>query len=544
GSADAGDAAGRGDDADDPAADDAADESDVAGGADASAAVDAAAGGDTDDRPGDPADTAPDAPADGPATAVDDDAAPSRAAGAEAREAGADATDAETGVGAGVGPAADTDSDADQPSGTVAGTDALGEAASTGPADAGEGGETDDAGAASGSEDVFSEEERWREARAIPSLDPSKSQTDPGQADGDQTAARQPRTNGTQGGTGDGAPTGSRSGGEQEHQQARATDQRIAELRDRLHEVQQARTEAENARDQLATEREELASEREELQGENDRLRARVEELEAEVERLEEQLADARERAGGAVDHTMSPQEALDGTNLFVRYESKSGATLEKAHAGEAGRDEVAANLRVEHHTGFETEGLHVGGRPFREFLDHTIEYGFVQWVVEDLLYEIRDTANTGELAELFDAIPKIDRAELHGSVSVRFSANGEEHREQERFDVVLRDRMGNPLIVANLNDSREPAAEGEMTSLVQTARRVKETSDSLGAALYVTSSYFEPSALETAADATGGGLLSRGRRKSFVKLSRKQGFHLCLVETREGNFHVNVPEL
>ena len=53
-----------------------------------------------------------------------------------------------------------------------------------------------------------------------------------------------------------------------------------------------------------------------------------------------------------------------------------------------------------------------------------------------------------------------------------------------------------------------------------------------------------DPDALETATEATGGGILSRDKRESFVRLSRKDGFHLCLVESRDGDFHFSVPDL
>jgi hypothetical protein len=65
-----------------------------------------------------------------------------------------------------------------------------------------------------------------------------------------------------------------------------------------------------------------------------------------------------------------------------------------------------------------------------------------------------------------------------------------------------------------------------------------------MATAFYVTESFFEPEALEAVAEETGGGFLSRSKRKSFVKLSRKQGYHVCLVEARNNEFHVNVPEL
>jgi hypothetical protein len=97
---------------------------------------------------------------------------------------------------------------------------------------------------------------------------------------------------------------------------------------------------------------------------------------------------------------------------------------------------------------------------------------------------------------------------------------------------------------VANLNDRRDPASEEMMIELNEAAMRVKESNDSLGAAVLVTESFFSPGALETAAEATGGSFLSRDSRESFVKLSRKRGYHLCLVEAREDDFHLNEPEL
>jgi hypothetical protein len=116
---------------------------------------------------------------------------------------------------------------------------------------------------------------------------------------------------------------------------------------------------------------------------------------------------------------------------------------------------------------------------------------------------------------------------------------------ERRDFDVVLRDRMGNPLVVADLNDSRDPVTGEEMETLVEAAQAVGEGTDDLGGAFYVTASFFEPDALENAGTATAtGGLLSRSDRLSYVKLSRKRGFHLCLAEDRNETFNLTVPEL
>jgi hypothetical protein len=147
-------------------------------------------------------------------------------------------------------------------------------------------------------------------------------------------------------------------------------------------------------------------------------------------------------------------------------------------------------------------------------------------------------------LGGLYDALPEVDRAELSGTIAVRYTEDGAEQRGQETFDIVLRDRMGDPLFVANLNDSRQGATEEMMGGLITAAERVGGTKDSLAGALLVTESFFEPEALETAAEATKDGLLSRDKRRSFVNLSRKRGYHLCLVEARNQNFHLAVPEL
>jgi len=118
--------------------------------------------------------------------------------------------------------------------------------------------------------------------------------------------------------------------------------------------------------------------------------------------------------------------EARSGTNLFVRYESKGGATLEDAHDGAVDRDALRENLRIEHHTSFETDGLAVDGRPYEEFLEDTIEHGFTRWLVEDLPFEVSSTGNQSVLRDLYDAIPEIDRAEIGGSVSIVIRENGE----------------------------------------------------------------------------------------------------------------------
>ncbi|ELZ92006.1 DUF7527 domain-containing protein [Haloferax volcanii] len=411
-----------------------------------------------------------------------------------------------------------------------------GEAASPDPDPDPEGGATGD--------DVFSAEAQWRNARSIPSLDPRDAEGE--SVDGRPGTPRSHQRNTTQ------ATHRRQSQGESRaspQDQSQRPNQRQAQPADGTPDepaVDPAEAESlkeqvealESERDRLESERDSLREERDEHRSRAEELSDRVAELESEVERLRGQLDEAGLRS---TDRSMSADEALRGTNLFVRYARKGEATLEKAHDGQASREEVVENLRLEHHTTFDTEGLGIDGQPYEEFLHETPEYGFAKWVVTDLLYEIGETGNRSSLAGVFDSIPKADRIELYGSVSIPL---GEGEAESRQFDIIVRDQMGEPLFVANLNDSRDPATRPMVTQLIKDSKGVANAKETLGSAFMVTKSFFEPGALEAATEETGGGLLSRSKRKSFVKLSRKQGYHLCLVEARGGEFHLNVPDL
>ncbi|GGC59602.1 DUF7527 domain-containing protein [Haloferax sulfurifontis] len=394
-------------------------------------------------------------------------------------------------------------------------------------------------------DDVFSAEAQWRNARSIPSLDPRDAEGE--SVDGRPGTPRSHQRNTTHAThrrpSRGGAAAESRPSSEDQPPQRRSQpDEQTSEepavdpveaesLKQRVEALASERDRLESERDALREERDEHRSRAEELEG-------RVAELESEVERLRGQLDEAGIRS---TDRSMSADEALRGTNLFVRYARKGEATLEKAHDGQASREEVVENLRLEHHTTFDTEGLGIDGQPYEEFLHETPEYGFAKWVVTDLLYEIGETGNRSSLAGVFDSIPKADRIELYGSVSIPL---GDGEAESRQFDIIVRDQMGEPLFVANLNDSRDPATRPMVTQLIKDSKGVANAKETLGSAFMVTKSFFEPGALEAATEETGGGLLSRSKRKSFVKLSRKQGYHLCLVEARGGEFHLNVPDL
>jgi hypothetical protein len=278
------------------------------------------------------------------------------------------------------------------------------------------------------------------------------------------------------------------------------------------------------------------------LRAERDSLQAEVERLREELARVERERDDLRDRTAtpeGSTGRAMSATAALSGTNLLVRYGSKAEPTLERALDDGADGEAVNDNLVLEAHTSFEREGATVDGQPFDEFLAATVEFRFVEWLVRALPYELRDAPGNRPLGRLYKTMPSFDRAEVGGSVPAG------DDGEERTFDVVVRDRKGAPLAVASVFDGREPATEAMLADLVEDARAVAAANESLGAALFVTTSYYAPDALELAEEATSsGGLFGRGSRESYVRLDRSHGFHLCLVEARDDDFHLGVPDL
>jgi hypothetical protein len=385
----------------------------------------------------------------------------------------------------------------------------------------------------------FEAESEWQGTSTIPALDPDESvsmesETPPAETTADAGAS-----------TATDAGASATSAGVPPEEVEALRDERDR-LQERVESLEEETERLGGERDRLERERDEAASAADQLENEVEELRSTVDELEAELEAAEADLAAAEEYMPEG-DHEISPEEAMQGTSLFVRYEREGGPTLEDAYNGDADREAVNENVRLERHTEFEDAGALVDGQPFDEYLRDTIEYGFVNWLTRTFVHDIRETRNQTALGKLFDAIPDIDRIEFRGSVDLGEAAEDDDEEaptESAAFDVVLRDRMGQPLIVTDLNDSREPATEPMLESLIRNATPVGEANERLSAAFYVTSSYYEPGALETAEEATGGGILSRGKNKSFVRLSRKDGYHLSLVETRDGEFHVSVPEL
>lgn len=375
------------------------------------------------------------------------------------------------------------------------------------------------------SEGVFNDEAKWRNSKTIPSLDPSD---DPKRTES-KTRSQRSKT----------PPS---------NQQSSVSSLSRPQLEKGLKRAEQIIQKAESEHEQLIKERDALKSERDAAQQEVETLQAKLSKAKAKIERLKSQLESdsaPASTAGNGVSaggQPMSTADALDGTNLLVRYASKGDGTLEDAISGSVDQETITSNLRIEPHTTFDSEQVSVDGQSFETFLDGRIELAFVRWLAEEFLFDIQQTGNQNELSGIYETLPAINRAELQGTVSLGTDDEGDELTAT--FDLVVRDKRDRPLFIADFNESKQPVGSGMINSLVRDGGEIIQQNESFTAAFAVTTSYYEGAALDSAADATGGGLLSASRGKSFVYSSRKQGFHLCLVERLGETFDLHVPEL
>jgi len=325
------------------------------------------------------------------------------------------------------------------------------------------------------------------------------------------------------------------------HEERDELDEQLASVREERDELDEQLASVREERDELD---EQLASVREE----RDTLAERLDAVREERDALRRQLdtlgggGDSPAPGDGDPDpgvvgstRDLTHSEAVEETAVFVRYDSQGDVRLGDVHSGDGDRGSLRGNLQLEVYGGFDGP-VTVEGEPYEAFVERTLPYEFVEWVLTALPFEIRETGNRKSLSGLYDALPSIDHADLDAAV--------ERADSTESFEVVFRDQRGQPLLVATIDSDREPVGAAELEQLVAAAERVGTETDSLAGAFHVTRGYFDGGALDVADEATQGRLLSRNRQKSFVSLSRKRGYHLCLVEAREGSPHLTVPEL
>ena len=252
------------------------------------------------------------------------------------------------------------------------------------------------------------------------------------------------------------------------------------------------------------------------------------------------------------IQKIVNEEFAKEKSNIFIRYKKDEGPTLLKSLEGRKpiGQISVETNLKYEIHSRFDTDRTLVKGKrgteEVKEYIRKTPEYRFAKWIYLKLPYEIKGTKNIKLLRSLYKAIPKIDRIQLRGSVET-MGKDGDSRRY--KFDIVMVDVEGKPLIVANVNDDLDPTGGEMVTELVETASKVAECEDTFVAAFLVSSSYHSKEAREVAAEKIKGKRRSRKGDSKIkdprIKVSRKDKYHLGLVDCREGEeVHLVFPEL
>jgi hypothetical protein len=286
-------------------------------------------------------------------------------------------------------------------------------------------------------------------------------------------------------------------------------------------------------------------------QDELEELRRRVATLEQQFQTLEDRTAASSGGLGGDGSDTettteRSPTEALGATDCLLRYETRAGATIEELLEGNSTAEAVRENLRVETNTTLDTESVTVEGVPYEEFFAASLERRVVGWLLCELPSEIVATDSQSALGDLVDVLPTIDRIGFQESIDLGSLAEeppDEEAPESVEFDLVAWGGDGHPRVVADLSRSADPVGEGPVSSLIARGKSVASQTD-LAAVLFATEGYYEADARQAVEATTGGGLLARNNRASYVKMPRKRGFHCCLAEAYDDAIHLTVPEL
>jgi hypothetical protein len=334
-------------------------------------------------------------------------------------------------------------------------------------------------------------------------------------------------------------------------------------LQGRLMALEERRRELERDRDELmrqVTRVEATVEERDEqirrltaeyetkLSEQADTAEAQERQLEAmreEIEHLQETLAERQALVDGqeAIEtEERPPRGALEQSNLFIRYADKAGPSLRDFRMQNAAIEKVQGNLTVETHTNFDPQRITIEGHPFEEYLQQSTEYRFTTWLTGDLLALIDATNNRGSLGPLFEAITAIDRVELYGEISTTVA--DEDDPISRPFDIIARNQVGDPLIVADVNTTTAATTRAMTRATVEKISDLAPEIPDIAAGFYVTESFYDPGALQVIADAVSSGIIPRTNKRSYVRVGRGRGFHLCLTERRGEEFYLNVPDL
>ncbi|ERG99244.1 MAG: hypothetical protein J07HQX50_00387 [Haloquadratum sp. J07HQX50] len=312
----------------------------------------------------------------------------------------------------------------------------------------------------------------------------------------------------------------------------------VERLRGRLSAFEERLLVMTEQRDELRRRCDTLSNTNQTLRDRIDSLEAKREELSRENHELQTELSAIKEVSSNR--ESLSPMKALSQTSLFIGYDNQKATTLGNIKQDSASVEELRENISIEYHTEFDTDEVEIEGELYEPFLHGTAAFGFVKWLVTDVPFQIIETNHVAELGGIFNKLDDIDRVGCREMVQVESVDSSFEGT----FDLVLRNTVGEPLFVADIHSSRQPTAAPRVQTMVEKATQVGNINTTLSGAFLITQSFFEPAALRAATEATTNGLFSWSGRRSYRKLTRKNGFHLSLVERRNGSFHFDLPDI
>jgi len=312
----------------------------------------------------------------------------------------------------------------------------------------------------------------------------------------------------------------------------------VERLRGRLSAFEERLSVMTEQRDELRRRCDTLSNTNQTLRDRIDSLEAKREELSRENDELQTELSAVKEVSSNR--ESLSPMKALSQTSLFIRYDNQKATTLSHIEQDSGSVEDLRENISIEYHTEFDIDEVEIEGELYEPFLHGTAAFGFVRWLVTDVPFQIMETNHIAELGGIFNKLDDIDRVGCREMVQVESVDSSFEGT----FDLVLRNTVGEPLFVADIHSSRQPTAAPRVQTMVEKATQVGKINPTLSGAFLITQSFFEPAALRAATEATTNGLFSWSGRRSYRKLTRKNGFHLSLVERRDESFHFDLPDI
>lgn len=241
--------------------------------------------------------------------------------------------------------------------------------------------------------------------------------------------------------------------------------------------------------------------------------------------------------------------------NLNLKYRSYSKSELN--HVVDLGADEVPNYLLKEIKQNLYLD-LELNQSPKIKLLDKDIDlnkvvndsvyFKFIEWLVNDYIYQINSTGNTQSLKLLYNAIPAIENIKFFEKVTT------DDNKDYE-FSIVVHGKAKGEhnkriLFLARIGNGARSDVENFIEDATNVKKKAAKTGD-ISAAFYISQVPYEVEVSRLFSEKTIEPkksfltLDASAKYKGFVKLGYGKGFHLNLIEyNHETGFKVFLPAL